>query len=312
MGGVGDYVSVLLYLKLCLMLVLICLVFKLTLAPFSVWVVQVYNNLPLILLVLLMTLYKLAYLFIFVRIFVTVLNLIPILGVFCSQALLFFIVPSLFIGCFALRATALKEILAYTTVSQLGYVFLGVVAATPITLKYSFLYLVFYAIQIFGVGTILMFLQRVVQINRIQQLAVIKHINAFYYYALVLIFFSLCGVPPLGGFFVKYFLFLEIYQAGYFGLAFVSLLSGYFMSLIYLNLAIALISSLIFQDYFSFNSGVHTIFTKLEERIFIKAKIFSYIFLFVLLGMLIFFMLGLPIMNNMLGNFIVQYCYLLA
>jgi NADH:ubiquinone oxidoreductase subunit 2 (subunit N) len=72
-----DLALVILYFKLALGLILIPLVFKLTLAPFSIWVVNVYANLPIVFLLVIMTIYKIVYALLFLRLFVNVIDLVP-------------------------------------------------------------------------------------------------------------------------------------------------------------------------------------------------------------------------------------------
>ncbi len=55
-----------------------------------------------------------------------------------------------------------------------------------------------------------------------------------------ILFSSLAGFPPFAGFFLKYFLFLHVYKAGFFFVALVGVLSGYIMSIIYLQILIEL------------------------------------------------------------------------
>ena len=72
-----DLSMLVMYLKVALGLILVPLVFKLTLAPLSIWIVNVYGRLPTIFLLLIMTLYKIVYVLLFLRLFLNVLDLIP-------------------------------------------------------------------------------------------------------------------------------------------------------------------------------------------------------------------------------------------
>lgn len=215
-------------------------------------------------------------------------------------------------GCFALRATSLKQILAYTTISQLGYIFLGVAVGEGASLKYSFLYLFFYGTQIFGFVLILVLLQSYTRVTTVHHLSIIKHVNIFYYYILLLLLFSLCGVPPLAGFFIKYFLFLEVYRAGYFVFAFLSLVSGYIMSLIYLNLILALLNDRSFSSMGFSTYQFKQLHIKSIERTSVLVSSVT-TFLLVFLAVLITgFIIFVPIGTTSLGNFIVAYFFTLV
>lgn len=70
------------YFKLAVGLMLVPLLFKLTLAPLSIWIVNVYANLPIIFLFIIMTIYKIVYALLFLRLFLNVIDLVPELQVF--------------------------------------------------------------------------------------------------------------------------------------------------------------------------------------------------------------------------------------
>jgi len=149
----------------------------------------------------------------------------------------------MFVGCLAYRIQDLKTILAYTTVSQLGYIMAGFITSNPLAIKYSLLYLLVYCLQLIGIFIIFLVLQTKYDFTNLNQLFLIKKYNKFYYYLLIIIFFSLAGIPPLSGFFIKYFLFLHIYNSGFFIIAILGLLSGFIMSIIYLQIILQLMTS---------------------------------------------------------------------
>lgn len=237
-----DLSVVLVYFKLALGLILIPLLFKLTLAPFSIWIVNVYANLPIVFLLIIMTVYKIVYALLFLRLFLNVIGLVPELQVFWQNSLFLFVVPSMFVGCLAYRAQDLKTILAYTTVSQLGYIVAGFIVSSPLAIKYSLIYLVVYCLQLIGIFVIFLILQAKYDFTNLNQLFLVKKYNKFYYYLLFVIFFSLSGIPPLSGFFTKYFLFLQIYKSGFFMIAVFGLISGFIMAIIYLQIVLQLMT----------------------------------------------------------------------
>jgi len=148
----------------------------------------------------------------------------------------------MFVGCIAYRTQDLKTILAYTTVSQLSYIVAGFIASTPLAIKYSLIYLGVYCLQIAGIFIIFVILQAKYDFTNLNQLFLIKKYSKFYYYLLFVIFFSISGIPPLSGFFTKYFLFVQIYSSGAFTLAIFGLVSGFFMAIIYLQVILQLMT----------------------------------------------------------------------
>jgi NADH-quinone oxidoreductase subunit N len=239
---VSDLSLIVMYFKLAIGLLLVPLLFKLTLAPFSIWIVNVYANLPIVFLLIIMTIYKIVYALLFLRLVVNVIDLVPELQVFWQNSLFLFVVPSMFVGCFAYRAQDLKTILAYTTVSQLGYIVAGFLVSNPLAIKYSLIYLVVYSLQLIGIFAIFLILQAKYDFTNLNQLFLVKKYSRFYYYLLFVIFFSLSGIPPLSGFFTKYFLFLQVYNSGFFMVAICGLVSGFIMAIIYLQIVLQLMT----------------------------------------------------------------------
>lgn len=244
--AINDYIFtnftpiILNYFKATIVLILIPLFFKLTLAPFSIWVINIYTNLPIFFLLILLTLYKIIYSLIFIKLVCGVFDFLPFLQGFWNNLLFLFVVPSFFIGCLAFRKQNLASILAFTTVSQLGYVLAGIAANTDLSLTYALFYLLVYTAQLFGIFIIFMLLKNKYGISNLNQLFLIQKFNSLYHYCLGFIFLSFAGLPPLVGFFTKYFLFLQIYIAGHFIVAFFGLVSSFFIAIIYLQISLQL------------------------------------------------------------------------
>ena len=148
----------------------------------------------------------------------------------------------MFVGCLAYRSQDLKTILAYTTVSQLGYIVAGFIVSNPLAIKYSLIYLVVYCLQLIGIFVIFLILQAKYDFTNLNQLFLVKKYSKFYYYLLFVIFFSLSGIPPLSGFFTKYFLFLQVYNSGFYAVAIFGLISGFIMAIIYLQIVLQLMT----------------------------------------------------------------------
>lgn len=235
-----------LFLPLCKLIVLmwsITFFFKITLAPFSVWVVDIYSQLPFLFLFLLMTVYKVVYFCLFFKLFLGVLSLLPELHSFWTQLMLLCVLPSMFIGCLAYREHDLKKFLAYTTVSQMGYIMAGLLTSNTEAFAYAFYYLFMYCLQMAAVFIIFILLQNRYNFTSINQLYLVRSYNRLYCYILVFIFFSFAGIPPLSGFLLKYFLFLHIYNSGFFIVSVCGLVSGFLMSIIYLQIVLQILWS---------------------------------------------------------------------
>jgi NADH-quinone oxidoreductase subunit N len=228
-------------IKIVMAFIFVPLCFKLTLAPFSIWVVNVYAHLPQFFLLILLTFYKIVYSLIFIKLVLTTMDLVPFLQTMWADSLFLFVLPSLFVGCLAFRSQDLGQVLAYTTVSNLGYILSGFLVATEQSIQYSLIYLAVYSAQLIGLFVIFIILHKKHKFYNLNQLFLVKQYSTVYYYSLVFIFFSLAGVPPLAGFFTKYFLFLQIYSAGMYTLAIAGLVSGFIMAIVYLQITLQLV-----------------------------------------------------------------------
>jgi NADH:ubiquinone oxidoreductase subunit 2 (subunit N) len=229
-------------IKLVFIFAALPFLFKLTLAPFSIWIINVYTNLPTLFLLIFITIYKFVFSFIFLRVFINVYNLIELIQLSLSSFFLICGVISIFVGCFAYRHTNLKVIFAYTTVSQLAYVICGFATNNAEVIKYSFLYLFIYCLQLCIIFIILVILQTKHNYIFTTQLFMIKLQNKFYYYTLFVIVASLAGFPPLSGFIIKYLLFIQMYITGYFSIAICGLISSLLIAIIYLQLLLQIIA----------------------------------------------------------------------
>lgn len=302
-----NYNILIIIFKIIISLLLIPFIFKLTLAPFSVWIINVYTHLPMIIIILLMTIYKIIYAVVFIRLMLTIIDLLPSLAEYWVGCLVFFIFPSMYIGCMAYRQTNIKTILAYTTVSQIGYILTGLIVNNTNALKYSLIYLFVYCGQICGILIILISLKHKVNLGNINQLYLLQYYNKFHYYLLFVIFLSLAGIPPLSGFFLKYFIFIEIYNSGFFLLAFTGLFSSFLMAIIYLQVALQIMLNKNISNLFYAVQQKH-LFKKIYFKFFTNKNLL-YVFLAVLLFIIIFFALVFPSFSAHITNDVYAFIY---
>lgn len=258
--------------KIIFIIFFLPLFFKLTLAPFSVWVVRIYAALPLLFLLFLMTFYKIIYFFIFFKIFNFFFSLIPGYNIF-SLICLVLGISSIFIGCLAYRKQDLKSVLAYTTISQMGYILIGLSQMSLIIEKFSFFYLFMYAFHLIIIITIFYLLRVKYFFTNLNELFLVKSFNIYYYYILFFCFLSLAGVPPLVGFFMKYYLLVALYQTGYSFIVFFLIIASFIMSIIYLQILLQIMTEkninffVFYQNHFK---GLQSLFDFSVTRIFFQ------------------------------------------
>jgi NADH-quinone oxidoreductase subunit N len=137
---------------------------------------------------------------------------------FCFQLLLSFVaIGSIFIGAFgALKQVRIKRFIAYTSINQVGFLILGIASCNLIGLIGIFLYLIMYAIMN------ILFFSIILNTEHIITQRSMIYLSDFYMFSLfnnenskylILTLMSMAGLPPLGGFIGKLFLYFAIIEA---------------------------------------------------------------------------------------------------
>ncbi|MDI9337892.1 MAG: NADH-quinone oxidoreductase subunit N [Alphaproteobacteria bacterium] len=204
--------------------------FKIGLAPFHNWAIDVYDGAPTPISFTLNTIPKIAYLLFFIKL-VTEGIMHTAEKHMLLQIITILALASITIGnVFALRTQKIKRFLAYSSISQLGIVLFGILTS-PAVANTNFMYfMISYLCTNFIVFYIINKLEIERQIQTWSDLKSLVYTDKFSCLVLVIGFVSLAGVPPSFGFFSKYYLILG---AQYYG--------KITLILILLNLIIALI-----------------------------------------------------------------------
>jgi NADH-quinone oxidoreductase subunit N len=199
------------------------LFFKISLVPFHLWTPDVYQGAPTSITAYLSVISKGSAVFILFVIFVKVFgNMID-----QWQAMLYglIVVSITLANVFAIRQQNLKRFLAYSSISQAGYIMLGVISGTALgmsSLVYYILVYMFSNLAVFGVVSVIE--NRTGKIN-------MKDYNGLYQtnpklsLVMMLALFSLAGIPPFAGFFSKFFIFSAAVEQGFYVLVFIALVN---------------------------------------------------------------------------------------
>jgi NADH-quinone oxidoreductase subunit N len=199
------------------------LFFKISLVPFHLWTADVYEGAPTTVTAYLSVVSKGAAVFVLFTLLVKVFgNLInewqPVLYVL--------IVLSITVGnLFALRQNNMKRFLAFSSISQAGYIVLAVIAGTPqalTALVYYVLVYVFSNLAVFGVVSAIE--QRTGKVN-ISDYNGLYTTNPRLSVIMTLALFSLGGIPFFSGFFSKFFVFMAAAEQGFYVLIFIALIN---------------------------------------------------------------------------------------
>jgi NADH-quinone oxidoreductase subunit N len=213
--------------------------FKLSIFPCHAWTPDVYEGVLTPVTFFFSTVVKVGVFGILVRVLFFLLGTNVFLF-FWKPLFLFAATGSIVFGAFgALIQTKIKRFIGYTAINQMGYLFIGISSGNFLGIQASFLYLFFYLIMAFLFFSVLLYIndfktgKDIIFISQLRLLGY-RHKNISFVLALVL--FSMGGIPPLVGFFGKFFLFLSAFQAGNHSLVFLGSIMNIFSAFYYLRL----------------------------------------------------------------------------
>ena len=197
--------------------------FKISIVPFHLWTADVYEGAPVNITSYLSVISKGAAVFIFIIVLFTVF---PVIIATWEKIIYVSAVLTMTIGnLFAIRQQNLKRFLAFSSISQAGYILLGFIGGNQLGMAsviYYVLVYIFSNLAAFGV---------VAAISNARGKETIDEYNGLYRtnpgLSLIMLFalFSLGGIPPLAGFFGKFFLFTAAAQQGYYILVLIAVLN---------------------------------------------------------------------------------------
>lgn len=199
------------------------LFFKISLVPFHLWTPDVYEGAPTNITSYLSVISKGSTVFVFFTIFTKVFGSM----ITEWQTILYgLIVISITVAnLFAIRQQNLKRFLAFSSISQAGYIMLAVISGTAMgmsSLVYYILVYMFSNLAVFGVVSVIENHSGKININDYNGL---YQTNPKLSVVMMLALFSLAGIPPFAGFFSKFFVFSAAAQQGFYVLVFIALVN---------------------------------------------------------------------------------------
>ena len=221
-----------------MILVVAGLAFKISAVPFHMWTPDVYEGAPTPITAFLSTAPKIAAMALFARV---VHDAFFVMIAEWQQIVALMSVLSMFVGAIAaIGQTNIKRLMAYSSIAHMGYALIGLASGTVFGLQAMLVYMAIYVTM--NVGTFAFILsmekdgQPVTDIYSLNQLGVKQPGRAL---AMLVLLFSLAGVPPLVGFFGKLYVLRAAYDAGLIWLAVLGVLASvigayYYLRLIYL------------------------------------------------------------------------------
>jgi NADH-quinone oxidoreductase subunit N len=192
--------------------------FKLGVVPFHMWVPDVYQGAPTPVTLFLSSVPKLAALAMALRLLVDGLG--P-LHADWQQMLAVLALLSMVLGnVVAIAQDNIKRMLAYSTISHMGFMLLGLLAANPSGYAAAMFYVIVYAfMSMASFGMLVLVGSAAAERDRLADFAGFARTSPWYALLFLIVLFSLAGVPPFAGFWAKWFVIKEAIAAGYLWLA---------------------------------------------------------------------------------------------
>ena len=211
--------------------------FKLGAVPFHMWVPDVYEGAPTIVGQLISTAPKLAAFAFVMRVLVEALGHPSILAEW-RQMLILLSVASMAVGNIgAIAQTNLKRMFAYSTISHMGFMLLGVIAGDINGYGAGMFYVVVYALMALGgFGMILALARDGFEADRLEDFKGLNRRSPWHALLMLLLMFSMAGVPPLVGFYAKLAVLQAVVNAGFTWLAVVAVMFSLIGAFYYLRI----------------------------------------------------------------------------
>ena len=215
--------------------ILVGLSFKISAVPFHMWAPDVYQGSPTSVTLFFAILPKIAALAVFIRfLYVPFVNLIDQ----WQPIIIFLSIASMVFGSVAaIGQRNLKRLAAYSSIGHMGYALAGLTVGTNSGIQSSIVYITIYAVMNVALFCCLLMMRRNENYyENIDDLSGLSKNHPILSFSLLIILFSLAGIPPLAGFFAKFYIFLAVIEKSMYWLAIIGLLSTVIASFYYLRI----------------------------------------------------------------------------
>ena len=216
-GGIGLIIGlVLLFAGLC---------FKVSAVPFHMWTPDVYQGAPTPITAFFASAPKVAAIAVFMRVSISAF---PAITAQWQQIIVFVAIASMALGAFAaIGQRNIKRLMAYSSIGHMGFALVGLAAGTAEGVQGVLVYMAIYVAMTLGTFACIISMRRNHKpFEDIADLSGLARTNPAQAFVLAMLLFSLAGVPPMAGFFAKFYVFLAAVQAGMFTLAVLGVLAS--------------------------------------------------------------------------------------
>lgn len=212
--------------------------FKISLVPFHLWTADVYEGAPSTVTAYLSVISKGS------AAFVLMTTLIKVFAPMTDQwqtVLYWVIIASITLAnLFALRQQNLKRLMAFSSISQAGYIMLGVIGGSAQGMTALVYYILIYLFANLSVFTVITIVALRAHKFTLEEYNGLYGTNPKVTFLMTLALFSLAGIPPFAGFFSKFFIFAAAFEGGFHLLVFIALINTIISLYYYLKIVKAM------------------------------------------------------------------------
>jgi NADH-quinone oxidoreductase subunit N len=199
--------------------------FKISAVPFHMWTPDVYEGAPTPVTAFFAAAPKVAGIAIFVR---ATIVAFPGITHQWQQIVVFVAIASMVLGAFAaIGQRNIKRLMAYSSIGHMGFALVGLAAGTVEGVQGVLIYMTIYVAMTLGAFAVILAMRRDgMLVENIADLAGLSRTHPTAAFFLAVLLFSLAGIPPLAGFFAKFYVFLAAIKAGLYVLAVIGVLAS--------------------------------------------------------------------------------------
>jgi NADH-quinone oxidoreductase subunit N len=211
------------------------LCFKVSAVPFHMWTPDVYEGAPTPVTAFFASAPKVAALAVFTRVALTAFpGIVPQ----WQQIVVFVAIASMVLGSFAaIGQTNIKRLMAYSSIGHMGFALVGLAAGTVEGAQGVLVYIAIYVAMTLGSFAVILTMKRNGRhVETISDFAGLSRTNPLLAFFFAMLLFSLAGIPPLAGFFAKFYVFVAAIKAGLFTLAVIGVLASVVGAYYYLTI----------------------------------------------------------------------------
>jgi NADH-quinone oxidoreductase subunit N len=217
-----------------LVFILAGLAFKISAVPFHMWTPDVYEGAPTPVTAFFAAAPKMAAMAMLVRV---VMDGFAPVKVDWQQVIVFISIASMLLGAFAaIGQTNIKRLMAYSSIGHVGFALVGLAAGSETGIRGVAVYMIIYLIMTLGTFAFILAMRtKNGQVENIADLAGLSRTNPLMALALTILMFSLAGIPPLAGFFAKWYVFLAAIEANLVALSVIGVIASVIGAYYYLR-----------------------------------------------------------------------------